>query len=280
MFKQLKLRLDEFLTKGAVTREHGEYLKQRKLREFSITTVQLLILVIFIVGWQLAANYKLIDPFITSHPLEIMKTIYRLALTGELVKHVGVTVCETLLGFGLGAGGGLIIATALWWSNYFSEVFEPYIIVLNALPKMALGPVLIIWLGNGMVAIIGMALLISIIVTVMMVYDGFQKSDQNKIKLLQTLGANRLEVFQKVVLPENLPTIFAAFKVNIGLSLVGVIVGEFLVSEAGLGYLIVYGGQVFKLNLVMSSVIILSILAGGLYYLVVLLEQRMISWNN
>lgn len=280
MFEKIKSFYNQLLTKGAVTKEHGKYLKQLRLKQFSIRVVQFSILVVTIISWQLAAKYKLVDPFITSYPSQILKTIYKMALDGRLFKHIWTTVYETLIGFSLGAISGLGVAIILWWSDFLSRVFEPFIVVLNALPKMALGPVLIIWLGNGSKAIIGMALLISVIVTIMMVYNGFRETDENKIKLLRTLGANKFQIFKKVVLPENLPTIFAALKVNIGLSLVGTIVGEFLVSEAGLGYLIVYGGQVFKLNLVMTSVIILSILAGVLYYVIALLERVIITWNN
>ncbi|WP_078809206.1 ABC transporter permease [Selenihalanaerobacter shriftii] len=280
MFKKLRSIYNDLLTKGAVTEAHGKYLKKVRLREFSIKVSQISILILLTISWQLAAKYKIVDPFITSYPSQILNTIYKMALNGELFKHTWTTLYETLVGFSLGALTGIIIAVILWWSDYLSRIFEPFIVILNALPKMALGPVLIIWLGNGSTAIIGMALLISIIVTIMMVYNGFRETDKNKIKLLQTLGANKLQIFKKVVLPENLPTIFAALKVNIGLSLVGTIVGEFLVSQAGLGYLIVYGGQVFKLNLVMTSVILLSILAAVLYYLIVGLEKLVIKWKK
>ncbi|GAB6100760.1 ABC transporter permease [Halanaerocella petrolearia] len=279
MFK-LKDEINKLLTEGAVTKEHGQYLKQVRLKQFSVKLAQVSLLVILIIGWELLANYKIIDPFITSYPSQIIATSYKLATTGELFKHIWTTVYETLVGFSLGAAGGILIAILLWWSDFLSKVFEPFIVVLNALPKMALGPVLIIWLGNGQQAIIGMALLISVIVTIMMTYNGFKETDSNKMKLLKTLGASKLQILKKVVLPANLTTIFAALKVNIGLSLVGTIVGEFLVSKAGLGYLIVYGGQVFKLNLVMTSVIILSILAGLLYYFIVWLEHKVIDWED
>ncbi len=280
MFKRIEEIFNSYFTKGAVTREHGEYLKKVRLKHFSIKLLQIFILVVIIMGWQIAAKYKLIDPFITSYPSQIIETIYKMSLNGELFEHIWTTVYETLIGFSLGVVLGLIVAILLWWSDYLSKIFEPYIVILNALPKMALGPILIIWLGNGVTAIIGMALLVSIIVTIMMVYNGFRDTDQNKIKLIKTLGANKFQIFKKVVLPENLPVIFAALKVNIGLSLVGTIVGEFLVSKAGLGYLIVYGGQVFKLSLVMMSVIILSIVAGLLYYLIVSLEKIIIKWER
>ncbi|WP_018248956.1 ABC transporter permease [Orenia marismortui] len=279
MFKKIREYYNNFLTNGAVTSEHAKYLKQLRLKQIGVKLSQLSILVVITLVWELAAKYKLIDPFITSYPSQILKTIYQMALNGELIKHTWTTVYETLIGFGLGAIIGLIVAVTLWWSDYLSKVFDPFIVLLNSLPKMALGPILIIWLGNGVTAIIGMALLISVIVTIMMVYNGFKETDQNKVKLLRTLGANKFQIFKKVVLMENLPTIFSALKVNIGLSLVGTIVGEFLVSKAGLGYLIVYGGQVFKLNLVMTSVIILCVVAGLLYYLIVWLEKKVIKWN-
>ncbi len=280
MFDLIKERYNQVLTKGAVTSEHGEYLKGLRLKKLMVKLSQLSIMLVAIFAWELAAKYRIIDPFITSYPTQILKTIYKMALNGELVKHTWTTVYETLVGFSLGAALGLLIASILWWSDYLSKVFEPFIVLLNALPKMALGPILIIWLGNGVTAIIGMALLISVIITVMMVYNGFKEADQNKIKLLKTLGATKFQIFKKVVVMDNLATIFSALKVNIGLSLVGTIVGEFLVSKAGLGYLIVYGGQVFKLNLVMTSIIILSIVAGLLYYLILWLEKRVIKWES
>jgi len=280
MLDWIENKFKQFLTEGAVTEEHGNYLKQLRLKKLRVKLAQVGLLIAVIVGWEAVARYRIVDPFIVSYPSEILHTIYKLSLTGKLFKHIWVTVYETLAGFSIGAVGGIIIAAALWWSDYLSQIFEPFIVVLNALPKMALGPVLIIWLGNGQPAIIGMALLISIIVTILMVYNGFKETDQEKIKLLKTLGASKLQIFKQVIFPANLPTIFSALKVNIGLSLVGTIVGEFLVSEAGLGYLIVYGGQVFKLNLVMTSVIILSILAGVLYYLIVWLEKKVIDWEK
>lgn len=280
MLDRLKNKFKQVLTDGAVTKEHGQYLKQMRLKRINVKLAQIGLLVALVIGWELVARYRIVDPFIVSYPSQILQTIYKLARTGKLFNHIWITVYETLAGFSIGAVSGILIAAALWWSDYLSRIFEPFIVVLNALPKMALGPVLIIWLGNGQPAIIGMALLISIIVTILMVYNGFKETDQDKIKLLKTLGASKLQIFKQVVFPANLPTIFSALKVNIGLSLVGTIVGEFLVSQAGLGYLIVYGGQVFKLNLVMTSVIILSILAGLLYYLIAWLEKKVINWKK
>ena len=190
-----------------------------------------------------------------------------------LLEHIGVTCFETIIGFLSGTILGIIVAIILWWSNFLSKVAEPFLVVLNSLPKVALGPVIIIWVGAGMPAIIVMALSISLIVTILEILNGFLNTDKEKIKMAKTFGANKFQILTKIVIPANISTFINSLKVNIGLSLVGVISGEFLVSKAGLGYLIVYGGQVFKLDLVMASVIILGIVAAVMYESVVLLEK-------
>ncbi len=267
------------LQKGALTEEHGQYLQKFRLRNLSIIVIQLFILIAFFLIWELTANLKWIDSFITSQPTKIWATLSRLMIKGDLWKHIGVTVSETTIGFGVGTLSGTLIAILLWWSNYLSEVLEPYIVVLNAVPKVALGPIFIIWLSTGTTAIIAMSLAISVIVTVMTLQTGFLEVEENKIKLLKTFGATKFQILQKVILPASVPTFFSALKINVGLSLVGTIVGEFLVSKAGLGYLIIYGGQVFNLSLVMASVIILCIVAFFMYYLIILLEKCIMRWN-
>ncbi len=182
-----------------------------------------------------------------------------------------------MAGFLIGTILGTGIAVLLWWSDFIARVLEPYLVVLNSLPKIALGPIFIIWIGPGPMAIIVMALAISLIVTILEVLNGFLSVDPEKIKLVQTFGANHLQIFTKVVLPANVSSIINALKINVGLSWVGVIVGEFLVSRAGLGYLIVYGGQVFQLDLVMTSVLILAVAAALMYQGVVWLEKKLVK---
>ena len=173
---------------------------------------------------------------------------------------------------------GTIIASILWWSSFISKVAEPYLVILNSLPKVALGPIIIVWVGAGTSAIITMALAISLVVTILEMLNGFSSTDKNLIKMANTFNANKWQIFSKIVFPSNLSTLINALKVNIGLSLVGVISGEFLVSKAGLGYLIVYGGQVFKLDLVMTSVIVLGIVAALMYECIVLLEKFILKF--
>lgn len=256
-----------------VTPERAHYLRQTRQHRIMVAGIQVSLLLLLIVLWETAAKLRWIDPFITSQPSRIVRTIIDLHRDGSLYVHIYVTLMETFVSFLVGVLGGTLTAVLLWWSHTLDEISEPYLVVLNALPKVALGPVLIVWLGNGSTAIIGMALLISIVVTIISLVSGFKETDPDKIKLLQAFGASRLQVLGKVILPASLPVMMSTLKVNVGLCLVGVIMGEFLVSRAGLGYLIVYGSQVFKLDLVMSSIIILALIAALMYFLVSFLEH-------
>lgn len=217
-----------------------------------------------------------IDSFIMSSPSRILETMLSLA-DNQILLHLSVTLYETLTGFTIGAFGGVLLAVLLWQSELLSRVLEPYLVVLNSLPKIALGPVIIIWVGAGTKAIVVMAVAISMIVTVLEMLEGFNSTDPELIKMSQTFGASRRQVFQKIVFPANISTLFASLKVNIGLSLVGVIAGEFLISKAGLGYLIVYGGQVFQLDLVMTGVIILALMAVVMYRCITLVEHLVLG---
>lgn len=268
------------ITTGAISAAHAEYLNKRKRHKFMVRATQLAILVICIALWEMLARAAILDPFITSQPSRIIRTIGVLLQEGVLFHHIGVTCLETVIGFLLGTISGVLFAIALWWSNFLSEVSEPYLVVLNSLPKIALGPVFIVWIGAGPVAIIVMTLAISLIVTILEVLNGFLGVDEEKIKLVNTFGGSKYQVLTKVLLPASFPSIINALKVNVGLSWVGVIVGEFLVSKAGLGYLIVYGGQVFKLDLVMTSVVILGIAAMIMYQGVVWFENFVLRRNG
>jgi len=262
-----------------MSKEHREFLKKIKRREIAIRTTQIIILIAFFAVWEIAGRLKLIDPFLFSQPSRMVKTIINLSKDGSLFTHIWVTLSETLIGFALGTFIGIAIAIMLWWSSFASKVAEPYLIVLNSLPKIALGPIFIVWMGNGEAPIITMGLAISLIVTIISLETGFMQVDEDKIKLLKTFGATKYQILTKCILPASIPTIMSAIKINMGLSWVGVITGEFLVSKAGLGYLIVYGGQIFKLDIVMSSVLILSVLAALMYVLLVYIEKKIIKWQ-
>lgn len=259
-----------------ISEDRKKYLKKVKLRKIEVIVTQILLIIAFIVIWEILAQTGKIDSFITSQPSRILKTFMNLS-SNDLLKHLEITFIETLVGFSLGTILGAIIAIILWWSPFISKVSEPFLVVLNSLPKIALGPVIIIWVGAGMPAIIVMALAISLIVTILDILNGFLHTEEEKIKMAKTFNANKAQILTKIIIPSNIPTFFNTLKVNIGLSLVGVISGEFLVSKAGLGYLIVYGGQVFQLDLVMTGVIILAIVAAFMYQTIVMIEKRFIK---
>ena len=257
--------------------EHKLFLKQRRKRKILITTTQLLILIVFIATWELLAHYNIINTFISSSPSRIINTIIDLHNQNNLYNHIWITIYETIISFGLGTLLGIIIAIILWWNNFIYKVIDPYLTVINSLPKVALGPIIIIFFGANINSIMIMALLISVIVTIITVYNGFNETDPNKIKLLKSFNASKLQIFKMVILPSSYPTIISSLKINISMSLIGVIMGEFLVSKEGIGYLIMYGSQVFNLNLVMTGIIILMIVSIIMYKAVSYIEKILIK---
>ena len=249
------------------------YLRARRRRQTAVRTAQAALLLAFLALWELAAALEWIDPFIFSCPSRVAETLANLWRSGDLWLHVGTSCTETVVGFVLGTALGTLVAAGLWWSDFASAVLSPYLVVLNALPKTALGPIFIVWMGAGTASIITMTLAISVIVTILSMHTGFLSTDPQKIRLMRTLGATKGQIFRVLVFPANLDTLVSTLKVNVGLSWVGVIMGEFLVSRAGLGYLIVYGSQVFNMDLVMSTVLLLAIAAVIMYLAVLWLEK-------
>ena len=256
------------------SKEHLEYLRSLRAHDRAVHIARAMVLLLFLGIWELGARLGWFDIFILSSPSRVLAAIGRLWREGSLLVHVGVTLYETIMGFLLGTILGILFAVLLWWVPFVNAVMDPYLVVLNALPKIALGPVLIVWIGAGMGSIIVMAVLISLVVTTVTVLSGFAAAAEEKQFLMRTLGATKTQTFLKVVLPAGVPHMMSALKISVGMSWVGVIVGEYLVSKSGLGYLIVYGGQVFKLDLVMASVVILCLLAALMYGAVAMLEKR------
>ncbi len=259
---------------------HLQYLKKVKKEKILVNFLRAFILILFFGLWEFFAQIGVIDSFITSSPSKIFTTIITLFAENQLLYHMWVTFYETLIGFLISVVLGTLIALALWWSERARRVLEPYIVVLNSLPKIALGPIIIVWCGSGSKAIIFMTVLIGIIVTIITMLNGFIATDKNKILLLRSMGANKLTILSKLVLPGSVPTFISMLKINVGMAWIGSIMGEYLVSRAGLGYLIVYGGQVFKLDLVMSATLILCLLAAFMYSSVALLEKLIVKYKE
>ena len=261
-----------------ISEEQRLYMESLKNRKKKIFATQLGIFIFGLVIWELAAQLKLIDTFLTSSPLAIAKLLVEYILRGRLFYHVWISVMETIVGFLFGTILGIIVAIGLWWSEFWSKVLDPYLVILNSLPKTALAPIIIIWVGAGYSGIIVTAISISIVVTIMNMSNSFKSADEDKIKLMETFGANKLQILNKLILPSSAQTLISTLKISIGLSWVGVIVGEFLVSKAGIGYLIVYGGQVFRLDVVMMGVVVLAIISVLMYKIINMVEKRIIRW--
>ncbi len=262
----------------SISKEHDEYLKSIKKEKNFIKITQVLIFVFGIILWEAAARYNLIDTFLTSSPRAIFDLMSKFISDGSLFKHLYVSTTETIVGFLVGTIGGFLIAILLWWYRKLAIILDPYIVILNSLPKTALAPIIILWIGMGFKGIVATAASISIVVTIMTLYTGFINVEQDKIILLKTMGANKFQVLKKVVIPANIPNILSVIRVNIGLSWIGVIVGEFLVSKAGIGYLILYGSQTFKLDLVMMGVFVLGVIAAIMYFFATWLEKKVIKY--
>ena len=264
----------DYQSRLAVSDNVYEIIKKEKI---FIISFQIGIIVLFIFLWQILANLGVINTFISSSPKQVLDTIIMLHNTNNLYNHIWITFYETIISFSIGTILGILIATILWWNEKIAKIIDPYLTVINSLPKVALGPIIIIWCGAGMKSIIFMALLISLIITIINVYQGFISVDKVKIKLMKSFGANKFQIYTKLLLPGTFSNIISTLKINISMSLIGVIMGEFLVSKEGIGYLIMYGSQVFNLNLVMSGIVILMIFSYILYLIVNSLEKILVK---
>lgn len=238
---------------------------------------QVIIFISFFTIWELASRFYIIDPLLFSSPVKVTNLVIDKFADGTLFMHLQVTLFETLLGFIIGTLLGIIMASILWSSTRFSKIMDPYLVIMNAMPKVALGPIIIVALGPSYISIIAMGAIVSVIITTLVIYSAFKEVDPNYEKVLKSFGATRWQCFKEAIFPATLPTMISTLKVNVGLAWVGVIVGEFLVSNEGLGYLIIYGFQVFDFTLVMSSLFLIAIFAALMYKLVEKLEKVLIK---
>lgn len=255
------------------------YLKKLRREKIFVIVTQILIISLFIFLWQILTNKGVLNPFIYSSPMKVLNTIKNLAITGDLFSHILTTLYEILIAFVLGISLGFIIAVLFYLYPVFAKIFDPFLTVLNSLPKVALGPIIIIIAGANIKSIILMALFINLIVSIISIHNGFLAANATKLKMFKTFGASKWQILLFLVIPSAYKSIIASFKLNISLTLIGVITGEFLVSKKGIGYLIIYGTQVFNLDLVISGIIILLIISYILYKLVVYIEKKLIKNN-
>ena len=257
----------------------NNYIKKEKRNNILVKVIQISIGIIFLISWELLSRFNIINSFIFSSPTKIVMTIVDLYKNNNLFNNIWVTLYELFISFGIGSSLGFVIALLFYRFSILKRIFDPYLTLLNSLPKVALGPLLIIWIGANTNSIIVMALLINLIVSIVGFYNGFINTDDYKLRLIKSFGANERQIIFNLVIPSSIETIFSTLKLNISMSLIGVIMGEFLSSKAGIGYLILYGTQVFNLNLVMCGIFLLLILSYLLYLVISILENKIVNKN-
>ena len=258
-----------------MSKEHNDFIKKQKRKRLYIILIQIFIMIVFLVTWEILGRKELINTFITSMPSKIINTIYELFRNGNLIHHIFVTLYETILSFFITFVISLVISILIYEIPTFDKIIDPYLTLFNSLPKVALGPLIIIWIGANGKSIIIMAIFISIIVSIQSISLGFKNTNKDRIKILKTFKASEFNILKLAVIPSNYNTIINTCKMNIGLCLIGVVMGEFLTSKAGIGYLILYGSQVFNLTLVLSGIVILLILSITLYLLIRIIEKHL-----
>lgn len=255
--------------------QYRAYVRHERARKRWITGTQIALIVLFFGAWELFPRIHWINPLFVSYPSALWPAFLVLLKTGHLLQHTAATVIATLIGFALSMVIGMIVAAWLWWSSFAYKVLDPFLVMGNAMPKTAFIPIFYVWLG-ATYSVYGIAVAITVFITIMMIYTGFRGIDTGKIKLMHTLGATRWQVLTKLVIPGSVPTLLAAIKMSFGLSLVGVIVGEFESANTGLGYLILYGSQIFKFNMVMASIVVLALISGFMYLIISAAERALL----
>ncbi|MDO5402335.1 MAG: ABC transporter permease [Eubacteriales bacterium] len=257
-----------------MTNAQAQFIRHEKKYRLAVTFTRTLLFVILLALWEITTKLSVINPFIFSSPSRIVNMFLKMCKDGSIFHHCLITIGETALSFAIIIIAGIGIAVILWLCKGLSDVLEPYLIILNSLPKSALAPMLIVWLGNNQKAIIVTAISVAIFGTILNIYTGFLETNKEQLRLIKTLGGSSFTALTKLVLPSSRKIIISNLKVNIGLCLVGVIIGEFLAARAGLGYLIIYGSQVFKMDLVAMSIVLLCFICAFLYKLIDFIERK------
>lgn len=249
------------------------YKKMLKKRKITVLIIQLCLLVLLFSLWEILGRLKLINTFLFSYPSDIVQIFCLYLKNNEIFRHIGISVYETLLGLIIGTFIGLVVSVILWWNEMIAKIFDPFLVVLNALPKTALAPIIIIWVGTGIDGIVCVAVSISLVLTILSAYQYFKNVSNEQILMMKSFEATKLQILFKLIIPSNIGNLINLVKINIGMSWVGVIVGEFIVSKEGIGYLIMYGSQVFKMGLVMMGVLVLGVLSFLMYEIVNIIEK-------
>ena len=256
------------------TKAQQEFIEREQMHKKKVAVWRMMLLVLLLAMWELCTRLGMMDAFIFSSPSRVLLCFWRMVRDKSIFGHIGITLMETLVSFLIVTAAGTAAAVALWFSHSASEILEPYLVMLNSLPKSALAPILIVWLGSRVRTIVVAAVSVAVFGAILTLHNGFSHADPDQLKLIRSLGGTRKDILKKVLLPGAVPLLISNMKVNIGLCLVGVIIGEFLAADQGLGYLIIYGSQVFKMDMVVMSIVILCLISALLYQAIVFLERR------
>ena len=254
-----------------------KYLKKIKREKILITIIQLSLLIGFIVIWEIFSKYNIINSFIFSSPSKILNTIITLYKDNNLFPHIFITSFEVIISFSLSTILGFLIALIFYIFPILKKILDPFITMINSLPKVALGPLIIIWMGANIKSIIFMALLINLIVTFITIHNGMVSIDNDKLKLFKVFNATKKDIIIKLIIPSSKNEIISALKLNISMSLIGVIMGEFLSCKKGIGYLILYGTQVFNLSLVMAGILLLLLLSFIFFCIINYIDKKLVN---
>lgn len=229
--------------------------------------------------WQVYTSGQPDHQFVFSSPEQVGKSFVRLTSSGELFRHAGITLFEALVGFVIGTACGAAIGLSLWYSRTAAGIAQPYLTALASVPIFALAPVIIVWFGIGITSKIVIAFLSTVVLAIVQSYQGAMSVEERFLRVMQVMGATRFQTFKLVVVPSALIWVLNAMKLNIGLSLLGAFIGEFISSEEGLGYMIVKASGLYDMSTVfvgIASLVVISLLLTGS---VALLERRLMRWK-
>ncbi len=259
--------------------EHLVLIKKLKNKKRLVLLVQVMLLLSFLIIWEYLSYKNIINTFLFSSPSNVFKCLKTLYKSGDLVSHIFITTYEIIISFMIANVIGLLFGSILWWNRTLSKIVDPYLTVINSLPKVALGPLIIIWVGASTDSIIFMSLMISSFISIINIYNSFSSTEASFVTLMKSFKATKFQIYKKAILPANMLNIINTFKINISMSLIGVIMGELLVSKKGLGYLIMYGSQVFNINLVISSVFLLGVMSYLMYFIISYIEKKLTCYS-
>ncbi|GAC1407800.1 MAG: ABC transporter permease [Candidatus Velthaea sp.] len=239
--------------------------RARDARAFAVPAVQLGVLAAIVALWQIGANTHYINGTLFGSPAGIAASALRTWNDGSLVTDSALTLWEAVAGFVLGTLLGSAGGLGLWYAPFLARVVEPAAVALNGVPKIAMGPLIIIWLGAGVASKIVLAFVSTAVVAFLAAYAAAREVDPDLVTSLRSMGATRVQTFRTLLVPGSLPLMFSAMRINVGFALVGAVVGEFIASAHGLGHAVFVAGNLFDLNTVWLGIIVLSLIAAVMY---------------